>query len=72
MDSPADRHIVQVSNADGTQIITTILAIDDYRLQPTGAPGRFVVRAREVARVIPGQSSGVGREQQGMASRVPK
>jgi hypothetical protein len=36
MDSPADRHIVQIFNADGTQIITTILAINDYRLQPTG------------------------------------
>ena len=36
MDSPSDRHIVQIFNADGTQIITTILAINDYRLQPTG------------------------------------
>jgi len=36
MDSPADRHIVQISNADGTQIITTVLAINDYRLQPAG------------------------------------
>jgi hypothetical protein len=36
MDSPSDRHIVQIFNADGTQIVTTILAINDYRLQPTG------------------------------------
>jgi hypothetical protein len=36
LDSPSDRHIVQILNADGTQIITTILAINDYRLQPTG------------------------------------
>jgi hypothetical protein len=36
MDSPADRHIVQIFNADGSQIITTVLAINDYRLQPTG------------------------------------
>jgi len=36
LDSPADRHIVQIFNADGSQIITTILAINDYRLQPTG------------------------------------
>lgn len=36
MDSPSDRHIVQIFNADGSQIITTILAINDYRLQPTG------------------------------------
>jgi len=36
MDSPADRHIVQIFNADGTHLITTILAIPNYRLQPTG------------------------------------
>ena len=36
MDSPIDRHIVQISNADGTQIITTVLAVNDYRLQPAG------------------------------------
>jgi hypothetical protein len=36
LDSPSDRHIVQIFNADGTQLITTILAINDYRLQPTG------------------------------------
>lgn len=35
-DSPSDRHIVQIFNADGTQIIVTILAVNDYRLQPTG------------------------------------
>ena len=36
LDSPSDRHIVQIFNADGSQIITTILAINDYRLRPTG------------------------------------
>jgi hypothetical protein len=36
LDSPSDRHIVQIFNADGSQIITTILAINDYRLKPTG------------------------------------
>ena len=36
MDSPSDRHVVQIFNADGSQIITTVLAINDYRLQPTG------------------------------------
>jgi hypothetical protein len=36
MDSPSDRHIVQIFTADGRQIITTILAINDYRLHPTG------------------------------------
>jgi LPXTG-motif cell wall-anchored protein len=36
LDSPSDRHIVQIFNADGTHIITTILAINNYRLEPTG------------------------------------
>jgi hypothetical protein len=36
LDSASDRHIVQIFNEDGTQLITTILAINDYRLQPTG------------------------------------
>ena len=33
LDSNSDRHIVQIFNADGSQIIATILAINDYRLQ---------------------------------------
>lgn len=36
MDSDADRHIVQVFNGDETHLITTILAIPNYRLTPTG------------------------------------
>jgi len=36
LDSPADRHIVQIFNADGSQLITTVLAINNYRLRPTG------------------------------------
>jgi len=36
LDSPADRHIVEIFNADGSQIIVTTLAINDYRLRPTG------------------------------------
>jgi hypothetical protein len=36
LDSPADRHIVQIFNADGSQLVTTILTINDYRLKPTG------------------------------------
>ncbi len=36
LDSLSDRHIVQIFNADGSQIITTILAINNYRLEPTG------------------------------------
>jgi len=35
-DSMSDRHIVQVFNADGSQIIATIIAIPDYRLKVTG------------------------------------
>jgi len=36
LDSPSDRHIVQIFNADETAIQTTILAIPNYRLRPTG------------------------------------
>lgn len=36
LDSQSDRHIVQVFDKDGRHIITTILAIPNYRLQPTG------------------------------------
>jgi hypothetical protein len=35
LESFGDRNIVQIFNADGTQIITTILAINNYRLKPT-------------------------------------
>src|SRR5262249_20997686 len=35
-DSTADRHIVQIFNRDESHIINTILAIPNYRLQPTG------------------------------------
>jgi hypothetical protein len=35
LDSLADRHIVQISNADETHVFTTILAIPNYRLQTT-------------------------------------
>jgi len=36
LDSQSDRHIVQIYNADQNHLITTILAIPDYRVQPTG------------------------------------
>jgi hypothetical protein len=36
LDSQSDRHIVQVFDHDGMHLITTILAIPNYRLQPTG------------------------------------
>jgi LPXTG-motif cell wall-anchored protein len=35
-DSDSDRNIVQVWDADRTHLVTSILAIPDYRLQPTG------------------------------------
>lgn len=36
LDSQSDRHIVQIFNKDESHLITTILAIPNYRLQPTG------------------------------------
>ncbi|HYL62679.1 MAG TPA: hypothetical protein VE077_08655 [Candidatus Methylomirabilis sp.] len=36
LDSLAYRHIVQIWNEDETRLITTILAIPNYRLEPTG------------------------------------
>lgn len=36
LDSPSDRHIVQIFTADGMHIIATVLAINNYRLRPTG------------------------------------
>jgi hypothetical protein len=35
-DSESDRNIVQIWDADRSHLMTTILAIPDYRLQPTG------------------------------------
>ncbi|MGA2349741.1 MAG: LPXTG cell wall anchor domain-containing protein [Terracidiphilus sp.] len=35
MDSPSDRHIVQISNQDETHVFTLILAIPNYRLKTT-------------------------------------
>jgi len=32
----ADRHVVQIFNEDQTQIIATLLAIPEYRVEPTG------------------------------------
>jgi hypothetical protein len=36
MDSPANRNIVQIWSADRMHLITTFLALPNYRLQPTG------------------------------------
>jgi len=34
-ESMADRHVVQIFNADGSQIIATVMAVPDYRLTST-------------------------------------
>jgi hypothetical protein len=36
LDSPGQRHVVQIFNEDQTHLETTILAIPNYRMQPTG------------------------------------
>lgn len=36
MDSPSNRHIVQIFDGDEQHLITTVLAIPNYRLEPTG------------------------------------
>ena len=36
VDSPSDRHIVRIMNEAEDEVITTILAIPNYRLTPTG------------------------------------
>jgi hypothetical protein len=35
-DAPTDRNIVEIWNADRTRLVTTVLAIPDYRIQPKG------------------------------------
>src|SRR5215831_3885119 len=35
-DSNSDRHVVQIFNSDQSRIIDTVLAVPNYRLQPTG------------------------------------
>jgi hypothetical protein len=36
LDSTAERHIVQIFNEDHSALITTVLAIPNYRLEPSG------------------------------------
>jgi len=36
LNSSSDRHIVQIYNSDQSRIIDTVLAIPNYRLEPTG------------------------------------
>ncbi|MGA2859761.1 MAG: hypothetical protein ABSE40_23065 [Candidatus Sulfotelmatobacter sp.] len=44
LDSQSDRHIVQIFNQDETQVLTTILAIPNYRLKTTN---KTVITFRE-------------------------
>jgi hypothetical protein len=44
MDSPSDRHIIQISNRDETHVFTLILAIPNFRLKATN---RTVITFRE-------------------------
>ena len=50
LDSLSDRNIVQIFNKDQSHLYTTILAIPDYRLQPTG---KTVVTFEERAKGSP-------------------
>ena len=52
-DSQSDRNIVQIWNADRTELVTTVLAIPDYRLLPTGDT---VINRRTPVRVARGNS----------------
>ncbi len=53
LDSPADRHIVQVFNEDETKIFATVLAIPNYRLEPTGETVlRFAERPRDMPEAL--------------------
>src|ERR1700677_2153790 len=38
LDSPSERHIVQIYDADQKKLFATILALPDYRLKPTDKP----------------------------------
>src|ERR1035438_8745643 len=58
LDSPSNRHVVQIFDGDETHLLTTILAIPNYRLQPTGKtvfvfweppPGHRIPSSRLVA-----------------------
>jgi hypothetical protein len=42
LDSNSDRHVVQIFNADQSHLINTVMAIPNYRLQPTGG-SRFLM-----------------------------
>ncbi len=49
-DTMSDRHIVQIFNADGTQLLATVMAVADYRLRTTE---ETVIKFGEVPRGSP-------------------
>ena len=65
MDSPSDRDVVQIFNADGTHLYENVLAISAYRLEPTDKTVvTFEERAQGTPEAIatwfyPGDNSGV-------------
>jgi len=64
---PRDTKVLQPSSGRDLTLITCFPFTFVGR-----APGRFVVRATEVARAIPGQTSGADQDLQGTVARVPK
>ncbi len=56
VDSLSDRHIVRIFDKDQQHVITTILAIPNYRLQPTG---KTVFQYWEVPAGQPSSTSGL-------------
>lgn len=50
LDTEADRNVVQVWNADRTQLVATVLTLPDYRFTPTG---KSVVNFEETPRDQP-------------------
>jgi hypothetical protein len=55
-DSQSWRHIVQIWNEDRTQLLATILAIPNYRLEPTG---ESVINFNERPGICPGSIQGI-------------
>jgi hypothetical protein len=50
----SDRHIVQIWNADETQMIATMIAIPDYRVSPTGdSVVKFSENGSEASATLP-------------------
>jgi len=49
-DSPGDRNIVQIWNADQTHLYASILTVPDYRTQPTG---HSVLELKETSKNAP-------------------